>query len=111
LLTETGLVGLGLFLAVVVYWACDAWRLWSNTAAPLGVRQQGLLMLAVLGVYFLNGMFHEVSVAPMANMILFFLAGITAALRPQREASGFRVQGSGIWIQAFYKRRLSSPEP
>jgi len=82
LLTETGLVGLGIFLAIVFLWARDAWRLWRINTAPLEVRQQGLLMLVVLGTYFVNGMFHDVSAVPMANMILFFLAGVTAGLRP-----------------------------
>ena len=82
LLTETGLFGLGMFLAIVVLWAIDAWRLWSNTAAPLEMRQQGLLMIVVLCTYFLNGMFHDVSAVPMANMTLFFIAGVTAGLRP-----------------------------
>ena len=50
--------------------------------APLCARQQGLLMLVVLGSYFLNGMFHDVSAVPMANMFLFFLAGVTAGLLP-----------------------------
>jgi O-antigen ligase len=105
LLAETGLVGLGLFLAVVGYWARDAWLLWSDRAAPLGIRQQGLLMVAVLGVYFLNGMFHEVSVTPMTNITLFFLAGVTAGLRPQGKQAvaswrpavgGWKVKPQGI---------------
>ncbi len=82
LLTETGLVGLGLFLAIVFFWARDAWDLWLTRTAPLAVRQQGLLFLAVLGTYFLNGMFHDVSAVPMGNMTLFFLAGVTAGLHP-----------------------------
>ena len=82
LLTETGLVGLGLFAAMLFFWARDAWRLWRNAALPLWTRQMGLLLLIALGVYLLNGMFHDVSVLPMANMTLFFLAGATAALRP-----------------------------
>jgi O-antigen ligase len=82
LLTETGLAGLGLFLAMVVFWTRDAWRLWADTAAPLWARQQGLLMMIALGAYFINGMFHDVSVQPMMNMTLFFLAGVTAGLRP-----------------------------
>jgi O-antigen ligase len=82
LLTETGLVGLGMFLAIIFLWARDAWRIWQLKSAPLDVRQQGLLMLVVLGAYFLNGMFHDVSAVPMANMFLFFLAGVTAGLRP-----------------------------
>jgi O-antigen ligase len=82
LLTETGLMGLGLFAAMVFFWTRDAWRLWSNTAAPLWARQQGLLLLIALAAYFINGMFHDVSVQPMMNMTLFFLAGVTAGLRP-----------------------------
>jgi len=82
LLAETGLFGLGLFLTVAYLWTRDAWLLWRETSAPLAIRQQGLLLLAALAIYFANGMFHEVSVAPMANMILFFLAGATAGFRP-----------------------------
>jgi O-antigen ligase len=82
LLTETGLVGLGLFLTIVILWALDAWHLWRLNTTPLAVRQQGLLMLVALEAYFVNGMFHDVSAVPMANMTLFFLAGMTAGLRP-----------------------------
>jgi O-antigen ligase len=88
LLTETGLLGLGLFLALCAFWARDAWRLWQSEAAPLAARQMGLLMLAMLGVYFINGCFHDVSVTPMANMALFFLAGVAAGLRPEIVAKG-----------------------
>jgi O-antigen ligase len=85
LLTETGLVGFGLFATLVVFWTRDAWRLWSNTSLPLSARQQGLLMMIVLSVYFINGMFHDVSVQAMMNMTLFFMAGVTAGLRPLTE--------------------------
>ncbi|MCD4728739.1 MAG: O-antigen ligase family protein, partial [Pirellulales bacterium] len=81
LLTETGVIGLGLFAAMFIFWGRDAWRLWRDAGLPLWARQQGLLMLIVLGAYLINGMFHEVSVVPMANMTLFFLAGATAGLR------------------------------
>jgi hypothetical protein len=83
LLTETGLLGLGLFLTLCTLWAIDAWRLWQSPTAPLLYRQMGLLLLVMLSVYFLNGMFHDVSVISMMNMTLFFLAGTTAALRPE----------------------------
>ncbi len=82
LLTESGLVGLGLFLTLVALWGRDAWRLWRTDSAPLWARQQGLLLLAAMSVYFTNGMFHDISVIPMGNMTLFFLAGIMAGLRP-----------------------------
>lgn len=86
LLTETGLLGLGLFLAMLFFWTRDAWRVWRGAATPLWARQLGLLFLIVVGVYFINGMFHDVSVIAMANMALFFMAGITAALRPLTES-------------------------
>ena len=82
LLAETGLLGLGLFLTLLFLWTRDAWRLWRDKTLPLWAQQQGLLFLIALGVYLTNGMFHEVSVVPLANMTLFFLAGVTAGLRP-----------------------------
>jgi O-antigen ligase len=87
LLTETGLVGLGLFCAIVFFWTFDAWRLWANVELPLWARQQGLLLLIVVGVYLVNGMFHELSVQPMMNMTLFFMAGVTEGLQPLNAAS------------------------
>ena len=89
LLTETGLIGLSLFLVIVGAWTIDAWHLWKLPTAPLAVRQQGLLMVVVVGVYFINGMFHEVSISPMSNMLFYFMAGTTAGLRPYlRPATG-----------------------
>jgi O-antigen ligase len=81
LLTETGLIGLGLFAGLLTLWVRDAWRLWRKESLPLSARQQGLLFLTALGAYLINGMFHDVSVVPMANMTLFFLAGATVAAK------------------------------
>ena len=81
LLTETGLVGLGLFAATLSLWGRDAWRLWRDASLPLWARQQGLLFLTALGAYLINGMFHDVSVVPMANMTLLFLGGVVEGTR------------------------------
>jgi O-antigen ligase len=80
LLTETGIVGLGLFVVLLACWSRDAWQVWRSEAAPLWARQCALLMLGMLGVYFANGMFHNVAVIPMFNMLLFYLAGVTEAV-------------------------------
>jgi len=80
-LTETGLVGLGLFVALLALWVRDAWRLWRSAAAPPRARQLGLLFLAALAAYLANGAFHHVAFIPMSNTLLFFLAGVTAAWR------------------------------
>ncbi len=76
--TETGLVGLALFLLLLTLWGRDAWLLWRAADAPLWVRQQGLLFLALLSAYLANGMFHHVAVIPMSNILLFFAAGMNA---------------------------------
>jgi O-antigen ligase len=83
MLTENGLVGLGLFLALLARWGRDAWKLWHGERAPLWARQLGLLFLLALGAYLVNGMFHDVALVPLANMTLFFLAGLTTAARWQ----------------------------
>jgi len=85
LLTETGLVGMGLFVALLTLWAREAWRLWRSPHAPFGARQAALLFLACAANYLVNGMFHDVAIIPMVNMVLFFLAGMTVGLA--REAA------------------------
>ncbi len=77
LLAETGLVGMSLFTAALAFWLREAWRLWHATAAPPGFRQLGLLFLGFVGVWFPNAMFQDVSIIPMINMLLLFLAGLT----------------------------------
>ena len=86
--TETGLVGLGLFLTLLAAWGRDAWQLWRAADAPLWVRQQGLFFLAVLSAYLVNGAFHHIAVIPMSNLLLFFAAGMNAALRPAERGAG-----------------------
>jgi O-antigen ligase len=80
IVTETGLVGLGLFLALLMLWGYDAWLLWRSVESPLWVRQQGLFFLAVLSAYLVNGMFHHIALIPMSNILLFFAAGMTRAV-------------------------------
>jgi O-antigen ligase len=81
LLTETGLLGMTLFTLLMIVWLKNAWRLWKSCNAPLWMRQQGLFFLVVAANYVPNGMFQDMSIIPMVNMILFFLAGVTINLR------------------------------
>ena len=81
LLAETGLVGLGLFVLLLAIWTRDAWRVWRAASAPLWARQTALLFFVLLANYGVIAMFHEISLIPMVNMFLFFLAGSTAGLR------------------------------
>jgi len=87
LLTQTGLVGLGLWLMTLGLWARNAWRLWTSKQAPLWARQHGLLLLALLIAYGVNGMFHDLGIITMVNMLLFFAAGVCQGLAPHIESS------------------------
>lgn len=75
-LTETGLVGLACLLAMLGAMTRQAWKLWRNQQLGLNVRLFGLLVLAVLLNYSINGMFHDVSIIPLSNLLLFFAMGV-----------------------------------
>lgn len=107
LLTETGLVGVGLFVAVLAWWIVDAWQLWCTASAPPWVRQLGLLFLATVGAYLPNGMFHDVSIVAMVNMLLFFLGGTVVGL-----ALTYRVTSSkGAALPLWNMRSMALPGP
>jgi O-antigen ligase len=80
MLTETGLIGFGLFGAVLAGWAIQSWRLWRNTAAPDWVRGQGLMMLGTLATYLSPAAFVDLRHSAEAQCLTFFLAGLTAGL-------------------------------
>ncbi|HEY5312286.1 MAG TPA: O-antigen ligase family protein [Pirellulales bacterium] len=81
LLTETGLAGTLLFTTLLVMWGRHAWRIEHAAAAPAWVRAEALLFLAALAAYGANAMFQDVTLIPMVNMLLFFMAGLTEGLR------------------------------
>jgi len=85
LLTEVGMVGLGLFLAILILWGWNAWKLWNSRIAPAWARAQGLLMLGALPIYGLQALGHDLTYTPLDNSLLFLLAGLTAALRPMAD--------------------------
>jgi len=93
LLTETGLVGMGLFVAVLCGWARGAWRMYSSVSAPEWVRGQGLAMLGVLAIFVCPSMFFDLTYSPHDHWLVFFLAGVTAGLRPLADAAATATAG------------------
>ena len=117
LLTETGLIGMGLFALMLWLWTRDAWRLWQYRQAPLWVRQQGLLFLALIAAYLTNAMFHDVSRMPAVNMLLYFVAGITAGVAGNRkweiggrrsEIRGQRSEVGGQKVEEEYREGVGA---
>ena len=86
-LTEMGLVGFSLFMAMLIGWTIQAWRLWRNTQAPDWVRQQGLVMLGMLTIYLSQALFSDLRFSPDAQNVTFILAGLTAGLATKPAAS------------------------
>jgi O-antigen ligase len=87
ILTETGLVGLSLYLLVLAAWARVGWRMWRDLSAPAHVRTQGLVMVAALGVYLGPALFFDLAYSPQDHLLLFLMAGLTMGLRPQSAAA------------------------
>ena len=79
LLTETGLVGLGLYLAILIGWARRGWRL-TRGENPTWVRAHGVLFLGALATYAVQMLFHEVSYTTLDNSLLLLLAGVAVGL-------------------------------
>ncbi len=75
-LVELGLVGLTALIALLGVMTRSAWQVWHDPKKQLFQRQFGLLLFAVLAAFCINGMFHDTSIMPMVNMLVFFIAAI-----------------------------------
>lgn len=91
LLTETGLVGLGMFLGLLAAWAQTAWKLIHTLHYTPWAQAQGLFFSAVLACYLCQALFHEMSYLPTDHILIFFLAGLTVGI----ERTGVRVSSLG----------------
>ena len=80
ILVETGVVGLMLYLAVLVRWAREAWRLARDPAVPDWARRHGMLVLGMLAAYVPNALFQPVGHMNILHMMFFFLGGISSGL-------------------------------
>ena len=103
LMSETGLLGTLPFVVLLSCWSRSAWQLWKSPTLSLETRQLGLVFLVSLISYLVSGMFQDVALIPMANLLLFFLAGLTiSALLSADE------KGSGVFFAREF-RRLAEP--
>jgi len=80
-LTETGLAGFALFLAVLACWTHTAWKIAGRPDAPPAAKAQALLLLGAITIWAAQMAFHEMSYSVVDNSLVFFLAGVTMGLR------------------------------
>lgn len=106
-LTELGIVGLGAMLIMLAMFARTAILTWTDPTIPFWRQQFGMLLLVFLSCHCVNGMFHEVSIIPMENMLMFFLAAIANNIFSQHhnamELNGIRA--------AWYARQQEAMQP
>ena len=79
-LTEMGLVGLAAFVAVFIAWGRNAWRLATDSDTSSWIRAQGVLMLALIANYLCSAVFHDLTLLPSQELLLFVLAAMTVNL-------------------------------
>jgi len=101
---ETGLVGLGLYLAMVIVLLRYSVRLYRKIppGGPGFVSRDLLVLYWILtAAYFVDGTFRETSDNPFANSLFFGLSAVPVALdillgaKPIRAMAGFRLTPNG----------------
>lgn len=103
LLTETGIVGLGLFLTVLALWSHNAWLLWRHESLPPWVRGAGLTLLGTMPMYVVQLVFHDLSFMPLDQALVFVMAAVVSGLR----ANYLPVPARGfVNIPVFIRTRL-----
>ncbi len=75
-LTETGMMGLALFLAVLGGFARSAWRLFRAEGIDPDVRRLSLWLLGTLVIYISSAAFHDLTLVASEEWLLFTVAGL-----------------------------------
>ncbi len=104
LLTETGLIGVGLFTAMLFGWTRSAWRLCAHAEAPEWARRQGLLLLGGLASFAAVAMFFDTTFSPEDHWMIFFLAGLTVGIERAtfvKSPAGSPAHGSPDFVRAL----------
>lgn len=110
LLTETGLVGMSLFMALLVAWGRAAWQLARAGQRENWERAVGLFALAVLAVYAANAMFHDLTLLPSEQWLLFLAAGAAVGLQGSaraRDAASTSTQRPRVTPRQFSSQTAS----
>ncbi|WP_442481342.1 WecB/TagA/CpsF family glycosyltransferase [Aeoliella sp. SH292] len=87
LLTETGLVGLVTYCAMLCGWIAVGCRMALGRGHTLATNQMGRLLLAALAVYLPSALFHDISLIFQDQTLLFLIAGLAVATAEQEKVA------------------------
>jgi N-acetylglucosaminyldiphosphoundecaprenol N-acetyl-beta-D-mannosaminyltransferase len=99
ILTETGLVGFAMFIAVLIAWTRAGLRIVRNTDGAAWTRAQGILMLAIITNYLCSAVFHDLTLVPSQHALLFLFAAMTVNLGTAN--CELRIADCGLRIRQF----------
>jgi N-acetylglucosaminyldiphosphoundecaprenol N-acetyl-beta-D-mannosaminyltransferase len=80
-LTETGLVGFVACAILFAVWMRNAWRLARDASESRLSQSIGVLALAVMANYLCSALFHDLTLIPSQQLLLFAFAGLAVNLR------------------------------
>ncbi len=87
-LTETGMMGLALFLAVLGGFARSAWRLFRAEGIDPDVRRLSLWLLGTLVIYISSAAFHDLTLVASEEWLLFTVAGLAVGCERRLALAG-----------------------
>lgn len=101
-LTETGLIGLSLLIAVLAGWGRTAWKLARNVRAPDWMCRHGLLTLGMLGIAVWQMIGHEITFTTLDQSLIYCICGLAVGLQAmlRREGELVPVSYTPYWPQA-----------
>jgi O-antigen ligase len=100
--TETGLMGIAGFLAILASWTAYSWRLSFDNVRPAMARDWGRLAVAVVLAYLPSAAFHDVTLLPQMQWLLYFVAGGAMSLavvsQPVTEVDALLTEPTSKWL-------------
>lgn len=114
-LTELGILGVGLFVALVLMLIMAIGRLSLAAMGATGsakdtddyfirTRVAGL-MFVLLFCWLINGMFHDVSIIPMVGSFMYFLMGVTNSVCKDAFPAA---QSRSIWLPVRWRKTTTT---
>lgn len=113
LLTETGMVGLFAYAALLLGLLAAGWRLASSDRVPAEQRRLGLLLVAAVMVYLPSALFHDLTHVHADQWLLFLVAGLGVGCERRTVAASTLLAATEQVAEApkpgFSSRPLASP--
>ena len=107
MLTETGIVGTGFLLMLLINALKIGVSNFLNTNSNPWEQAFAAMLIAILISYIVNGMFHDVAIIPMAHMLLFYVVAINVVTY-QNQPSISLITMFSNWVKTILNQNLKT---